>query len=298
MNTPDRIILVDGFALVYRTFYAIRELTNPRGEPVNALYGLARMLLKLEQDFPHRYGAVVFDRGRPARRVSLLPEYKATRPPMPDALRQQLDPIWAWIAASGWPLVVEEGREADDLIAAIAVRREGRETGILSHDKDLMQLVTGDQVYLLQSSGGVFQRIGPQDVEAKFGVPPGCIRDFLALLGDSSDNIPGVPGVGAKTAAALLREYGSAAAVMEKLDQIERPSIRESLRASVDIIRRNIALVELDLEPPPGWTGVQDLRRTPPDWGKLVSMAQDHGFRSLVSALEKGRDAEREPSLF
>ncbi len=300
MPLSERIVLVDGYAQVYRAFHGIPGLAGPNGQPTNALYGVARLLLKLDEELPHAFGTVVFDRGRPARRMELLPEYKATRAPMPEELRAQLPSIRAWLDAAGWPVLEEEGREADDLIAAVVQVRGGRETAILSHDKDLAQLVTdAGGVYLLKSgSKEGLETVGENAVQEKFGVPPRCLRDYLALLGDSSDNIPGVPGVGAKTAAALLTQFGSAAHILEHVEEVQNPRIRESLKNSAEILRRNLRLVELDLDLPPGWTGLEQIRRRAPDWERLRTLAQEAGFKSLLAVLDKRRQAEQAPMLF
>jgi len=294
-----RIVLIDGFAQIYRSFYAIPVLNNSRGEPTNALYGMARFLLKLDEELPGDYGAFVLDAGRPARRMELLPEYKANRPPMPDALRAQITPIREWCIAAGWEILVQDGHEADDLIAAIVMAREGHETAIISFDKDLAQLVSDDGVTVwLPAPKGKFERMGPHEVEEKFGVPPAAVRDYLALLGDNSDNIRGVDGVGAKTAAALLQQYGSIPALLEKLDTVAKAGLREKLQQSGDLIRRNRELVALDTTLPHGWQGVNGLRRRTPDWEKLLQIARDNGFNSLLPALENARLAAQNPSLF
>ncbi len=300
MPIPDRIVLVDGYAQLYRAFHGIPGLAGPQGQPTNALYGLARLLLKLDEELPHIFGTVVFDRGRPARRMELLPTYKATRPPMPDTLRAQLPSIREWLAAAGWPVVEDDGREADDLIAAIAQERGTRETAILSHDKDLAQLATADgAVYLLKNcTQGGLEVMGYGAVVDKFGVPPNRLRDYLAMLGDSSDNIPGVPGVGAKTAAALLAQFGSAEHLLDHVEDVANPRIRESLRGSAEILRRNLQLVELDLRPPSAWTGLEQIRRRAPDWAKLRELALAAGFKSLLATLDKHRLAEEAPMLF
>jgi len=294
-----RIVLIDGFAQIFRSFYAIPALTNSRGEPTNALYGMARFLLKLDEELPGDYGAFVLDCGRPARRMQLLPEYKANRPPMPDLLRAQVNPIREWCAAAGWEILVQEGHEADDLIAAIVKAREGLETAIISFDKDLAQLVTADGVSVwLPAPKGKFEQMGPREVEDKFGVPPAAVRDYLALLGDSSDNIRGVDGVGAKTAAALLQQYGSIAALLEKLDTVGKAGLREKLAQSKALIQRNCDLVSLDLTLPEGWQGVNGIRRRTPDWEKLLAMARDNGFNSLQAVLNTARQAAQNPGLF
>lgn len=297
-TTPGRLILLDGYSHIYRSFYAIRELTNPRGEPVNALYAMCRFLFRVDQEFPHDFCAAVLDKGKSAKRLEVLPSYKGTRPPMPDPLRSQIPLIREWMTAWGWPMVEQEGQEADDLIAAIARAREGHETFILSHDKDLAQLV-GQGVYMvIPGSKGSTIKLDPAGVEEKFGVPPEAIPDFLALVGDSVDNIPGVPGVGPKTAASLLNQFGSIDSMLGDLDAIERLSLRESIAASADVLRRNQELVALDATLPPGWEGVSTLRRREPDWDALFAIAQDHGFKSIVTALEKARFETRNPSLF
>ena len=300
MSVPDRIVLVDGYAQVYRAFYGIPGLAGPQGQPTNALYGVARLLLKLDDELPHAYGTVIFDRGRPARRMELLPSYKATRPPMPDDLRAQLPAIHDWLTAAGWPIIEEDGHEADDFIAAIVGERGGRETAIVTHDKDLAQLVTPDSsVYLLKTGAqSTLEQLGHSQVEEKFGVPARCLRDYLALLGDSSDNIPGVPGVGAKTAAALLAQFSSAEHLLEHVAEVQSARIRESLQNSTELLRRNIHLVELELHLPTGWTGLEQIRRRAPDWARLRELAQAAGFKSLLAVLDKHQQAEQEPMLF
>jgi DNA polymerase I len=298
MPGGGRIVLVDGYGQIYRNYYAIKGLTAPDGHPTNALYGMARFLLSLDSALPHQLGALVLDKGRPRQRLELLPEYKATRPPMPDELRCQIGPIRAWAQALGWALLEAEGHEADDLIAAVVAVRADHEVAILSHDKDLGQLV-GPGVSLWQSGPkGALVQVGSAEIAGKFGVSPAQLGDYLALVGDSSDNIPGVPGVGAKTAAALLERFGSVAGILENLGQIERPAIREALAASREVLRRNRLLVALDEAMPPSWQGLDDLRRGTPDWETLLALAQESGFRSLTTELLRRRQDERSPSLF
>lgn len=300
VNTPSagRVVLVDGYGQIYRSFYAIRGLTSPGGQPTNAVYGVARFLLSLDAALPHDYGALVLDKGRPPHRTALLPEYKATRPPMPDELRRQIEPITAWVKASGWEVLDSEGFEADDLIAAVAAACPGHEVAIISHDKDLSQLVRPG-VYLLHSGPkGVLERLGREEVTAKYGVPPEQIRDYLALVGDSVDNIAGVPGVGAKTAAGLLRRFGSVDGILQHLAEVERPAVREALRTSGEILRRNLRLVALVEALPPGWQGLDGLRRRKPDWQVLSAMAREFGFKSLLGELERRLQDERNPTLF
>ena len=298
MTGTGRLLVLDGYAHIYRSFYAVRDLTNPRGEPVNALFAMGRFMLKLGQEYPHEFAAAVLDKGRPAQRLELLPEYKATRPPMPDALRCQMPLIRQWMSACGWRIVEEEGREADDLIGAIARAREEHETYILSHDKDLAQLVEPGVYLVIPSRKGASERLDPAGVTEKFGVPPEAIVDYLAMIGDNVDNIPGIPGVGPKTAASLLNRFGSLSGVLANVGEIESESLRQKVRSSADLLQRNLEVVSLDLTLPAGWEGVAALRRGETDWDTLLEIARDNGFKSMIASLEKARIEARSPTLF
>jgi DNA polymerase-1 len=298
MPASDRIVLVDGYGQIYRSFYAIRGLSAPNGAPTNALYGVVRFLLNLDSALPHAFGALVLDKGKPRQRLDLLPEYKATRPPMPDALRCQLEPIRTWSQALGWPLLEAEGYEADDLIAGVVAACAGREVAILSHDKDLGQLIRPGVCLLQSGPKGSLVQLGHDEITGKFGVSPEQLRDYLALVGDSSDNIPGVPGVGAKTAAVLLNRFGSVAGILQNLAQIERPALREALAAAVQILERNRQLIALNETLPASWHGLDDLRRSKPNWQALRALAQESGFRSLLPELHRREQDERNPTLF
>ena len=298
MTENNHLVLVDGYAQIYRSFYAMRELTNARGEPTNALFVMSRLMLKLDKQVPHEFGAVVMDKGKSTHRLALLPEYKATRPPMPDALRSQIPIIREWIDACGWIILEEEGQEADDIIAAVVKVREGRETEIITHDKDLGQLVQPGVSLLMPGKKGQSVRMDSAAVQEKFGVPPSALRDYLALVGDASDNIPGVAGVGPKTAVALLNQFDSIDGMLANPDAIEKKSLREKIRTSVDILHRNCKLVALDTKTPDGWQGIASLRRRDPDWDRLLEIAHDNGFKSLVSTLNKARSDARNPMLF
>jgi DNA polymerase-1 len=197
----------------------------------------------------------------------------------------------------GWPILEWEGREADDLIAGVVARREGRPVRVLSADKDLAQLVSPEVTLVTPGKKGAWAELGPAEVADKFGVPPTAIRDYLALVGDSSDNIPGVPGVGAKTAAKLLNEFGSIDGILENLDGISAKRTRESLAESADRLRANRELTALQTELPPDWDS-SCLVRQEPDWQALLDHAVDNGFKSLVDTLKKRLDDFRNPSLF
>lgn len=285
----DKIILIDAYAQIYRCYFAIRQLTNRHGEPVNALYGIARMLLNLSADseFQGTYGAVVFDCGKCVRRCEILPSYKAQRPPMPEELRDQLGKIRQWIEAFGWPLVSREGFEADDVIAGIAANRGGNQVAILSKDKDLAQLVC-EQVTLYsadKAKGWLPLHIG--DVQGKFGVSPERLLDYLALIGDSADNIPGVEGVGPKTAAKYINEYGGIDDILSRVGEISNEKMREKLLAAKDVLHRNLSLVRLDEVLPENWNGLDDIRRKAPDWNRIRELAEAENFRSIIDIVNK-----------
>lgn len=298
-NGGNILVLVDAYAQIYRAFFAIRNLTDASGNPTNAVYGVARFLFALDRAYPHDYGAFVFDKGRPQERIELLPEYKANRPAMPDPMRAQLADIREWIEAFGFPIFEKEGFEADDIIAGLVGVALGVRTLIVSHDKDLGQLVTDpDVAMLVPAKGGLFTEMGEAEVEAKFGVPPPLVRDWLALVGDSSDNIPGVPGVGAKTATELLRQFGSLDDILRRRDEIRKSRIRQSVVDHARRLKDNLRLVALNPSLPEGWGGLETARRRQPDWDKLEAMSRDYGFKTIVKTIHEQRDRFRNPTLF
>ncbi len=294
------VMLIDGHSQIYRAFYGVPMLTNSRQEPINALFAFARFLIWLDNTYPHQFGAVVFDKGPPRQRLALLPEYKAQRPPMPDDLRVQIPAIRQWLQAAGWPLLEEDGREADDLIAAVVKERAGHPVYVVSHDKDIGQLVGEGVVQLVPEKPGVKARlkeVSASVIEGKYGVPPSAIVDWLAMVGDSSDNIPGLPGVGPKTATALLRRFGDLETMIGRSHEIEQPRLRETVENSADLLRKNRRLVQLDHSPPAGWQGLSALRRKQPDWKQLREFAIGNSFKSLLPVIEEGLQASRSPML-
>lgn len=283
-----RILLVDAYSQIFRLFHAIPPLSNGQGTPTNALYGMARLLLQLDKEFPAEYGALVFDCGKCVRRTALLPQYKAQRPPMPEELRCQVPRIRRWAQAFGWRLLEREGFEADDLLAAIAARREGTPVTILTADKDLGQLVQDGQVQILKpEKGGRWQTLGEREIQEKHGVPPCQLRDFLALLGDTADNIPGIPGCGPKTASRLLQQWGSIDALLEHLEEMPEGKLKASLRENRERLLQNRDLVQLDDTPPEGWEGLETLRRHAPDWPLLEALCQEEGIHAFDEELRK-----------
>ncbi len=299
MLSEERIVLVDAYAHIYRCFFAIRAgLTNARGEPTNALYGIARFLLQLHRTMGSTHGAFVFDKGKITRRVEICPEYKAQRPPMPDTMRPQIAPIREWIDAFGWPILEQEGLEADDLIAAVTRRRESLPVTICTKDKDIMQLTTDPQVTIAQPDTATGKLHGAAEVAQHLGVQPEQILDYLSLLGDTADNIIGVSGIGSKTAAKLLCQFGSISEMLAHLDQMPTPKIAQALDASRELLQRNQRLVALDDTPPDSWQGLPTIVRHEPDWSRLVSLANDQGFQSLVPTFQKEADAGQQLSFF
>lgn len=221
----NSFVLVDGSSYLYRAFHAFPPLTNRNGEPTGAMYGVMNMLRSLVAQSSPSHIAVVFDAKGKTFRDELFAEYKSHRPPMPDDLRAQIEPLHQMVKAMGFPLLVVPGVEADDVIGTLAkaAAAKGRDVLISTGDKDMAQLVT-PQITLINTMNNTL--LGPQEVCDKYGVPPELIIDFLALMGDSSDNIPGVPGVGEKTAQALLQGIGSISSIYSQLDKIAELSFR------------------------------------------------------------------------
>ncbi len=257
MTTTSPLILVDGSSYLYRAFHALPPLNTSRGEPTGAIYGVINMLRSLLAEYRPRYFAVVFDaRGRTFR-DDLFAEYKANRPPMPEELAAQIEPLHALVRALGLPLLQVPGVEADDVIGTLARRAaaEGIETLISTGDKDMAQLVDPHITLVNTMSHTVLDRDG---VMEKFGVPPEHIVDLLALMGDSSDNIPGIPKVGPKTAAKWLNEYGSLDDLLARADDI-KGKVGESLRANLDTLAlsRQLATIHCDVDLDVGPGGLQ-----------------------------------------
>jgi len=276
------LILVDGSSYLYRAFHAMPALTNSRGEPTGAVYGVVNMLRRLLSDYDTEYLAVVFDAKGKTFRDDIYPEYKAHRPPMPDELSAQIEPIHDIIRALGLPLIQISGVEADDVIGTLAraAAAEGRETVISTGDKDMAQLVDG-HVRLVDTMKNA--EYDHDAVVAKFCVTPQQIVDYLALVGDTSDNIPGVPGVGPKTAAKWLQEYGTLDEIVAHADEVPGKA-GESLRASLGHLpmARRLATIKCDVEMK---HAPRDLRRTPPDNARLRELFARLEFRTWLADL-------------
>ncbi len=242
---PLHWLLLDGHNLAYRAYFAIPSLSTRDGRPTNALLGFIRILDKLRARWKPDRLAAAFDAGLPEHRLQALPEYKANRPPMPETLRPQLDWIAEYLTLAGIPVHRQPGEEADDVLASWAFRasRTGGEALIVSSDKDLMQLV--DDRIRLVSPAHPDDLLDREAVFRKTGVPPDRIVDWLALTGDTADNIPGVPGVGPKTAAQLLEQFGSLDALGAHLDDIRSERIRRLVHDHWSDVLRNREVVRL-----------------------------------------------------
>src|SRR5271154_2008800 len=239
-----RLLIVDGHAFAYRAFYAIRSLSSPEGAATNAIYGFIRMLGRMQAKIRPSHLAVVWDGGLAPERMTLHPEYKAQRPAMPHDLELQLDQIVDYLRAANIFSLMRADCEADDCIAALSRQAvtDGLEVVIASSDKDFMQLVSLE-VRLLNPQEKTDALWGAEEVRTKTGVEPTQIVDWLSLTGDAVDNIPGVTGVGPKTATELLRQFGSIDFLYTRLEEVRSDRLRANLQASVEAVRRNQKLV-------------------------------------------------------
>jgi len=281
---PETLYLIDGSGFIFRAFHALPDMTREDGVHVNAVYGFCNMLNKLLGDLKAGRVAVVFDAERKTFRNDIYPEYKAHRPPPPPELVPQFPLIREATRAYGVPAIELEGYEADDLIASYA--REAVERGlkvrIVGTDKDLMQLVRPG-VEMFDPLKAV--PIGPAEVEAKFGVPPEKVIDVQALAGDSTDNIPGVPGIGVKTAAQLINEYGSVENLIAHAHEIKQPKRCEALEQNAELALISKKLVTLnDHAPLP--LPLEKLRTRADNTAELVEFLKAQGFRSILARME------------
>ena len=283
----DRLLIIDGHAYAYRAFHAIRSLRSPSGRPTNAIYGFVKMLAKMRSAIEPTHLIVVWDGGLSAQRVSVLPEYKAQRPAMPDDLKPQLDEIVGYLQAAGVASFCREGVEADDYIACLARRaaEAGMTVVIASSDKDFMQLVSA-RIGLLNPNDKSEAVWTDEQVRTRSGVEPSQILDWLSLSGDSVDNIPGVPGVGPKTAAALLKQFGSVAQLYARLDEVKSDKLRAALREAADVVQRNRELIRLRDELPCEFSP-DALAGKAPDAARLRELYQRWGFKGMLAALEE-----------
>ncbi len=290
-------MIIDGHAYAYRAFHAIRSLRSPEGLPTNAIYGFVKMLAKMQTTVKPSHLVVVWDGGLSAERMAALPEYKAQRPDMPEDLRPQLDGMTSYLKAAGVASFCGEGVEADDYIACLTrhAAAAGMAVVIASADKDFMQLVA-PQVGLLNPNDKTEAIWSDEQVRAKAGVQPGQIVDWLSLMGDSVDNIPGVPGVGPKTAADLLNQFGSIDRLFERLDAVKSEKLRTALRASENAVRRNRKLVRLQDDLPCDFAP-EKLVVKPADVARLRELYGHWGFKGMLAALVEQPAQEQQAIL-
>jgi len=281
---PGHVVLIDGSGFIFRAFHALPPMTRSDGTPVNAVYGFAGMLMRLLPEIPAEYVAVIFDYSGKTFRNDLYDDYKAQRPEPPEALVPQFGLIREATRAFNLPAIELEGYEADDLIATFArlAREAGCDVTIVSSDKDLMQLVD-EHVTMYDGLRG--RSIGIAEVAERFGVGPEKVVEVQALAGDSTDNVPGVPGIGVKTAAELIRQYGDVETLLAHAAEIRQPKRRVNLIEYADQARLSHELVRLrDDAPVPD--GLDDIRFRPPDREALLGFLRAQDFRTLVARAE------------
>ncbi|MEW6576224.1 MAG: 5'-3' exonuclease H3TH domain-containing protein, partial [Pseudomonadota bacterium] len=292
MSDHKHLYLVDGSAYIFRAYYSLPPLTNPQGVPVGAVAGYSNMLWKLASDLHAADGpthmAVVLDKAGTSFRNEIYDQYKANRPPAPEDLRPQFPLIRDATLAFSLPMIEEENVEADDMIASYtkAACAQGWDVTIISSDKDLMQLV-GDCVDMFDTMKD--KRIGRAEVIEKFGVGPELVGDVLALMGDSSDNVPGVPGIGPKTATKLITEYGSLDAVLAAAPAMKPSKMRDNLIEHAELARLSRVLVTLKDDCPLP-IPLEEMVLGPIPEEPLRPFLEEHGFRSLLNRIGKTSD--------
>ena len=275
----QRLILVDGSGYIFRAFYALPPMSREDGTPVNAVFGFTSMLLKLSEDMEGENILVVFDAARTTFRNAIYKEYKANRSEPPEELVPQFDLIKKATTAIGLKSLEVENYEADDIIATYVkiAKKENIETLVISSDKDLMQLIQ-DGVSLYDPMKNI--KIGPEAVLEKFGVSPDKVIDVQALAGDSSDNVPGVPGIGVKTASQLINEYGSLEKLLDNASSIKQEKRRESLLNNAELAIVSKKLVSLFSDVPIPYK-ISDLKWTPRNDDNLLAFLKENNFKRL-----------------
>ncbi len=308
----DTLLLIDANSLIYRAFHALPPFTSPHGRPSGALYGLASILIKVFKERPFEYGAAAFDTPEPTVRESTYKAYKATRPPVPPALGPQIQEAHLLLDAFGIKTLEIPGWEADDIVATLA-HRFAKEKNLqiiaLSGDLDLLQIVRNNKIVVEMPKKGISNTViyNEEAVEERFGIRPGQLTDFKGLTGDTSDNVPGVPGVGPKTASDLVKRYGTLEKLYKEADEIGMPNekLRQRLRLHKDQALLSKELVTLNYDLPLG-VSLSDLAITRSLTHKeIVDYLSSWGFQSLAkrvahapgsSADEAVRDAAGENS--
>lgn len=290
MDSPSTFLIIDGMALVYRAFFAIRNLQTADGRPTNALLGFIHMVQQLQTNWHPTHQLVVFDGGLPESRMKLLPSYKAQRSKMPDELRAQLPYINDFLEVYAMGSLRVDKQEADDVMASLAVRAadDGARVLLATSDKDLFQMVC-PSIHMVTHPRDT-EPMDEAAVMAKTGVAPGQIVEWLALIGDSADNIPGVPGIGPKTASKLLSDYHDLNRVWDQIDSVLPLRIRNLLLEHRSVVDRNVDMVKLDLEAAGDacWTSYG---KDSPNFSRLHEFYTEYELHALAKRI-------REPELF
>ena len=299
MSKKIPLILVDGSSYLYRAFHALPPLTNSKGKPTGAVKGVINMMRRLQKDYPLSTHVVVFDAKGKTFRDDMYADYKANRPPMPDDLRLQIEPIHKIIEAMGMPMLVIEGVEADDVIGTLAVQATAAEQPVVisTGDKDIAQMVNEHISMENTMTNTVMDRAG---VIEKFGIPPDLIIDYLALLGDKSDNIPGVPGVGEKTALGLLQGIGGLDAIYKNLDKVADLAFRgaKTMAAKLEEHREQaylsykLATIKTDVDMP---LAIDQLQNSAADKGELLALFKEMEFKTWIAELESDEPIRSTP---
>ncbi len=304
MQDTSTLLLVDGSSYLYRAFHAMPDLRADRNDPTSqatgAIRGMVNMLQSLRREYPTHHAVCVFDAKGPTFRDEIYPEYKATRSPMPDDLRSQIEPIHRLVRLMGWPLLDVPGVEADDVIATLAhiAAQQGMNVVVSSGDKDRSQLVN-ERITIIDTMNGKKRDVA--GVTEEFGVPPALMIDYQTLVGDTVDNVPGVAKVGPKTAAKWLTEYGSLEALLARADEIKGVA-GENLRQARDWLPTGRQLVTMktdcDLQAHvPGWPSLDGVLMQAPDEAALVDFYKQYGFKGLVTSLEGGGSKDKTSTL-
>ena len=304
MSPNERLFLLDGMALAYRAYFSFisRPLLNSKGENTSAIYGFVMALMKILDEEKPDHVAVVFDTKEPTFRHKRYPDYKATRQKMPEDMSSQMEKLKEVVRAFNTPLLELPGYEADDIIGTLARRAEKENvmTFMVTGDKDFMQLISPMvKIYKPGKSGGDMEIVAEAGVREKFGVPPDKVTDVLGLIGDKSDNVPGVPGIGEKTAIPLIQKYGSMEELYGHLEEIPQKGVREKLANHRDLAFLSKELVTIHTEVPIS-IDFHQLRAARRDTKKLIALFTELEFRSLAAKLRDsepfGDEAERVPA--
>jgi 5'-3' exonuclease len=288
-----RLLLIDGHYYVYRSFHAIQNLTNSAGEPTNAIYGFIKTVRKMLKDVKPAFAAVFWDEGMPQKRLLLQPSYKQQREAMPDKMIPQLQFIQSFCRPMGLCSISQPDTEADDLMGCyvIAARQSALDVVLATNDKDLFQLVDNRvTVYStnkadLKSPKDSHALLGEPEVTLKWGVPPAQIVEVLALTGDTVDNIPGIEGIGAKTAVNLIRQFGTVENLLQQAEQIQSEKLRQRVQESEKQIRDNRQMVQLELDHPLP-KKIPELAITP-DYNEYIRGLERYEFKSLIQELRE-----------